>query len=227
MIRDKDYINSRLILEGGKVTTKEITMVEFPKWYADKELYIPSDTMEVFGVVCISMGDKYSVGTIPAMLNTSPLSIQEVKRGEEDYIQFVYAANSTLFNKDKVIKDTLISYTYFESFFMYAREPWYIEYEDLTRITDNLVKYAGSNVGANLALNELITAYISRSVKDKKVFHRQDQSTNYTFVELMNVFHSTQTTLSKLAGNYFSDSITSALLVKEKQPSTLERLVRQ
>jgi len=49
MKRDKDFIQSKLYLKDGKIYTKEKTVIEFPKWYENKELLDIQDFTFLFG----------------------------------------------------------------------------------------------------------------------------------------------------------------------------------
>ncbi len=121
----------------------------------------------------------------------------------------------------------MLSYNLFENFFIYAKAPWFIGYDDLIKIMDNLVSYANSNLGDNFIASELVTSFIARTKKDKSVFLRQDPTATPEFVDLTNVYFSALSTLNKVAGNYFTEGLTSALVQKEVTPTKLENLVRR
>jgi len=227
MKRDKDFIQSKLYLKDGKIYTKEKTVIEFPKWYENKELLDIQDVTYLFGVFAIIIGDKYSVSIIPTLINTSPIIIREVERDNITYIQFVYGKDDVLIDNINVVKKDLLSYNLFENFFIYAKAPWFMEYEDLIKVLDNVYPYANSNLGNNFIATELVTSFIARTKKDKSIFLRQDPTAQAEYVDLTNVYFSALSTLNKVAGNYFTEGLTSALVQKEKEPTKLENLVRQ
>ncbi|NTW91814.1 MAG: hypothetical protein HGA35_07815 [Erysipelotrichaceae bacterium] len=121
----------------------------------------------------------------------------------------------------------MLSYNLFENFFIYAKAPWFVDYEDLIKVMDNLYQYSNSNLGDNFVATELVTSFIARTKKDKTVFLRQDPTAQAEYVDLTNVYYSALSTLNKVAGNYFTEGLTSALVQKEKEPTRLENLVRQ
>lgn len=227
MKRDKDFIQSQIYIKDGKIYTKEKTIIEFPKWYENKELLDIQDVTYLYGVFAIIIGDKYSVSVIPTLINTSPIIIREVERENGTYIQFVYGKDDVLIDNTNVVKKDLLSYNLFENFFIYAKCPWFIEYEDLIKILDNLYPYSNSNLGNNFVASELVTSFIARTKKDKTVFLRQDPNAHAEYVDLTNVYFSALSTLNKVAGNYFTEGLTSALVQKEKEPTNLENLVRR
>lgn len=225
--RDPQFIGSQLYREGDKLYCKDKCIIEFPKWYEDKELATIQDTVYFYGIFAILIGDKYSVSVIPTMCQTTPIMIKEIERDGVVYNQFIYGKDDCILNNLNVVKTELLSYNFFETFYMYARAPWFIEYEDLVRLMDNLPVYANSNVGGNFISNELTTSFITRSKADKKVFFRQDGSKGSEYVDLMNVYFSALSTTNKIAGNYFMESMTSAIVQPEAKTTKLEDLVRE
>ena len=227
MKRDKDFIQSQIYIKDGKIYTKEKTIIEFPKWYENKELLDIQDVTYLYGVFAIIIGDKYSVSVIPTLINTTPIIIREVERENGTYIQFVYGKDDVLIDNTTIAKKDLLSYNIFENLFIYAKTPWFIEYEDLIKILDNIYPYSNSNLGNNFVATELVTSFIARTKKDKSVFLRQDPNAQADYVDLTNVYFSALSTLNKVAGNYFTEGLTSALVQKEVTPTRLENLVRQ
>ena len=227
MKRDKTFIESKIYIKDGKVYTREKTIIEFPKWYENKELIDIQEATYLYGVFAIIIGDKYSVSIIPTLINTTPIIVTEVERENGTYIQFIYGKDDVLIDNINVVKKDLLSYNLFENFFIYAKAPWFIGYDDLIKIMDNLVSYANSNLGDNFIASELVTSFIARTKKDKSVFLRQDPTATPEFVDLTNVYFSALSTLNKVAGNYFTEGLTSALVQKEVTPTKLENLVRR
>lgn len=227
MKRDPQFINSLLYRDGEKLRCKEKCIIEFPKWYEDKELATIQDVVYFYGIFAILIGDKYSVSVIPTLCQTTPIMIKEIERDGVVYNQFIYGKGDVIINNMNVVKMELLSYNFFETFYMYARAPWFIEYNDLLRLMDNLPTYANSNVGGNFISNELTTSFITRSAKNKETFFRQNSKDGSEYVDLMNVYYSALSTTNKIAGNYFMESITSAIVQPETQTTKLEDLVRE
>lgn len=227
MKRDKAFIESKIYIKDNKIYTKEKTIIEFPKWYENKELLDIQDITYLYGIFAIIIDGRYSVSIIPTLINTTPIIIHEVERNNIVYIQFVYGKDDILIDNINIVKKDLLSYNLFENFFIYAKVPWFIEYEDLINILDNLYAYSNSNLGNNFIATELVTSFIARTKKDKSVFFRQNIATEVSYVDLTNVYFSALSTLNKISGNYFQEGLTSALIQKETLPTKLENLVRQ
>lgn len=227
MKRDKDYIKSVVIKkDDGYYATKK-TIIEFPKWYQDKGLYEISDNTFLYGIFAMIVDDKYSVSRIPTVMNTTPLMVKEIDRDGETYIQLIYGPGDRVINSQNVLMQPFLSYEYFNGFYMLARMPWFIDYEDLIFTMDNTVKYAGNNLGSNNVGNEVLPTFISRQQEDKRMFYRSNPTGKPYFVGLMDVRYSALSTINKQAGNYPEESLVSALIIKEEKPTTLENHVRR
>jgi hypothetical protein len=227
LVRDKKFIENNLYIKNNQVYSKKTTIIEFPKWYGDKEFLDIQDVTYLYGIFAIIIDGKYSVSVIPTLISTVPIQVNEVKRDEEVYIQLTYGENNPIIDNIEVVKNEILSYTFFERFCLYAKIPWFIEYEDIIRIFDNLNKYAKSNLGEDYLATELVTSFIARTKKDKTVFYRQKPSEEIDFIDLINPFYSAISTVSKISGSYFSSGLVSALTQKEEKPNKLEKLVRQ
>lgn len=225
--RDQDFMNSVVVLKDGAYYCNQPVNIEFPKWYQDKQMFDISDNTYLYGVFSLHCGDKYSVSVIPTVLVTAPIMITEVDRNGEPYLQLRYGKGDKIIESEKVIQHSFLSFNFFNSNFMQGKVPWFLEHEDLCRIMDNMVQYAASNLGANLVSNEVVVSFITRSKKNLSKFYRINPDGEYTYIDLMDVRHSTLSTLSKFAGNYFDEALVSALVQQEKTPNRLENHVRK
>lgn len=228
MKRDADFVRSKMYKKDDKLYCKEKAIIEYPVWYEEKGLASVQETISFYGVARVAIGDTYSVMRIPTFCVTSPITVNEVEGPDGVmYRRLMYGKDDCLLESTKVIKHAIESYYFFETYFMRAREPWFIEYEDLVAILDNLPKYGGSNVGANFIANELVTSFITRDAKVKQQFFRQNAGKgSYVYVDLMSVYYSRLNTVNKIAGNRLGDSIVSAIVQKNEGETKLERHLR-
>lgn len=226
LTRDPKFISQHVTAKDGGYVTDTYTAIEFPKWFSEKGLFVTGEVSYVYGLFAIVIGDKYSVSRIPTVINTSPVSIMEIDRDGEIYIQLLYGKGSKVFDSEKIIMNPYLAYNFFDGFYMQAKVPWYMAADDLCYAMDNTVKYGATNLGSKEVNNELLTSFITRNQKDPSIFYRVNPTGKPLFVDLMDVRYSSLNTTNKLAGNYFNESIVSALVQKETKPSTLEKHVR-
>lgn len=227
MKRDKTYVQTSIQKkDDGYYTTKK-TIIEFPKWYQTKGLYEISDTTILYGIFAIIVDDKYSVCRIPTIMSTTPIMVKEIERDGEEYIQLFYGPGDKIINGDTVLMQPFLSYEYFNGFYMLAKVPWFVDYDDLCIIMDNTIKYAGNNLGSSYVGNEVLATFISRNPENKRQFFRMLNKSHPYYVGLMDVRYSALSTIAKQAGNYPEESLVSALINPEKKPTKLETHVRK
>lgn len=224
--RDPQTVKKCLVNKDNSYYTNKALTIEFPKWYMTKGLYVNEETHYLYGIFAVIVGDVYSVSLIPTVVTTLPIAVNEIERDGDVYIQLMYAAGSKVLESNKAIMQSFLAYDFFDGFFMQAKVPWFVEYEDLCILMNNTVSYGGTNLGVNQVNNELLCSFIARSSKDKREFFRVAPTGKAAFVDLMDVRYSSLSTVNKLAGNYFSESLVSALIQKETVPTTLEKHVR-
>lgn len=226
MKRDGKFIESNLYKKDGAIYTKEVTKIKFQKRFLNKDLADIGETIKIFGIFTIHIDDVYSVSLIPAMMTTSPVSIEEETIGSEDYMVFTYGKNSKIIDNDSVVKNNLLTYNLFQEFFMAGKMPWFIEYLDAVKLFDNMVKYANGKIGEYHLSDEVIISFVAKQKKDITQFHRLAPNEPYIFTAIDEVYYSVNSTLNKIAGNYFADGVISALVNPEKTPTHLENIVR-
>lgn len=223
MKRDAKFIQSKIVVKDSTIYTSEKCCIEFPKWYMDKSLANFGTTTKIYGIFAIIIGDKYSVSIIPTQIVTKYVIFKEVDRDGEPYIQLWYNKGDAIVENTTLLQKDILCYNWFETLHMYAKVPWFLEYEDVVKIMNNTPMYSGSGVGVNPLANEIMVSFLTRYTKDKHEFHRHHLNDPYTYIDLMDVYYGVSTVTNKIAGNYFNDALTSALVQKDKTTTKLEQ----
>lgn len=228
MKRSPDFFKNNTVRKGKQLICKVPVTIEVPETFFRKGLIEFGESTFFMGVCAFISGDTYSVGLIPSMFRCNPPSVNEVKREDGVYYQFQFPKNGILIEDMEVVLKDTITYNLFDLFFMEGKIPWFINYTDCVVLLGNHEKYAGSYIGSNRIVNEMMTAYITRLKSDPQIQLRFDPGNkDFRFVGLENVFFSTPSTLNKLAGNYFKDAMVSALITHQDEPTKLERVIRR
>lgn len=227
MIRNKKTIEQHVKLVDNKYVTDTLTVIEFPKRYLDKEIATIADKTYVYGIFAIIIGEVYSVSLIPSSIETNPLYIKENIRDNVEYIQFYYGKDMPIIENKNVIRNKVNTYNILEEFYLRGNIPWYIDYEDLNTIFNNMRYYADSAIGDTKLTNEIITSYIARDPSDMHIFHRLSKNKESVYIALDDIYYATLGTVNKLSGSYFDKGIVSALVQPEKSPTKLEQIIRK
>jgi hypothetical protein len=106
-------------------------------------------------------------------------------------------------------------------------------YDDLGKLFDTAASHAGSNVGDNYEVIELIASMVTRSKEDRSKYIRSVAETyadvsdgKIDYVPLSSVFYSVNSTVNKIAGSYFTDGVVSALVVPTAKVDKIESILR-
>lgn len=235
MKRNPNYIISNLFeTKEHTLLTRKECIIQFPKRYVERKMADIGVGTFVFGFLIIIMEDQYSVMTVPSLFKTNPSRISTVTIDEVEYYNFHYAAGGVVFENTQVVKKDALIYNMMEEFILKGNVPWYLSYEDLAKAFDKAKAYAGSDVAKNYAILEAITAFLSRSKKDRTIQYRHSvntlqevQKSPPDYIGLYgNVFYAAPGTVNKLAGSYFQDAIVSALVQPSDNINHVEQILR-
>jgi hypothetical protein len=233
--RDATRIKSSLTeLPNGSVFTSKGCKIYAPVWYAEKGLASIDADKYLLGIFAIVVDDAfYAVQIVTAMVQLTPSVINKVKIDGEEYFEFVFPAESTVYKNLDLVKVDTITYLIFDNFFQRGRIPWYISETDLECIFDTAEKHAGTSVGKQREVTQLITSVISRNPNDPTQSYRatiagtnQENEILPMFVPLMSIRYSASNTMTKLGGSYFGKGIVSAMVSPSQRPERIETILR-
>ena len=221
--RNGSIVKTKIKKIGTSLVAKDDIRIMVPARFKNKELVTFNMDIKVYMFAAIIDSDNnYSVTRIPAMLTLTPELTEEVLVGNEEYLLFRFAKNTIISPDTKVAKMQSLLFNIFEEFFMRGKIPWYMEYNDVSKLFLQTSKYSGSGAGNNPAAVELLTSIIARSPKDTTELFRymkEASKDNITYIALLNVYYTFNSTMAKLGGSYFDQGITSALNNPEQEPS--------
>lgn len=234
LIRDSKKILECLheLKDGSVVCSKEVK-IYIPARYKERNLAYVGSENHILGVYAITIEDKYyGVSLINAMISIDPTTTNKLKIKEDEYIEFVFSAGSTVFKSLQLVKTNTIPYLIFDEFFSKGYIPWFIGYEELGKIFDSSKKHAGANVGTNQEVTQLIASLVARDDKDRTKYYRStiDKYSDLinkppVFIPLRSVEYAATNTTNKLGGSYMSIGITSALINPSERKERIEDLL--
>ncbi len=233
--RDPSFVLSILKeTSTGQVITRVACKVQVPVRFTEVglgEIGINTFTYGLFPII-LETG-QYALMNVTALVQLDPYKLTAVTIDDIEYHEFHFQANQVLIKSMDVVKRDTLMYNVFDEFIFKGNIPWYVEYDDLGKLFDTAKKYGGSNVGTNLEVIEFIAAMVARS-KDDRTKHIRSVCNSYndaaldkvSYVPLNSVYYSVNNTLNKIAGSYFSEGVTSALVNQSKEQSKVEKLLR-
>lgn len=235
LIRDAALVMSNLVKnKTGQILTKTPCRIQVPVRFSEVglgEIGINTYTYGLFPIILES--GHYAVLNVNAIVQLNPQRLSIVTIDEVDYHEFYFDSGDVVIKASDLLKREALLYNVFDEFIFKGKIPWYVDYEDLGKLFDTAKYHAGSNVAQNLEVIEFIASMVSRSKEDRTKYIRtigesyKDFSLDkIDYVALKSVFYSVNSTVNKLAGSYFNDGVTSALVVPSTQVEKIEKILR-
>jgi hypothetical protein len=131
-----------------------------------------------------------------------------------------------------LVKNNTIVYYIFDEFFSKGYIPWYVKYEELSKVFDTALYHAGANVGKYPEVIQLITSLLARDKSDKTKYYRTIIKNHKellinppVFVPLKSIEYSATNTVSKLGGSHMAKGIISSLNSPSKRVERIEKIL--
>lgn len=230
--RKPEIIKSKLKITKNITVTTDDLLVMFPTRYINKGLCFMGDIIKVVGIYAIAdLYNNYSVVNTPIFHYLLPNNITDIEINDVKYKLLSFDKNNVFMPDNKLIVDDSFIYNIFEELFLNGNIPWYLNYNDLSNVFEESKRFSGSNIGNDNMAFEILTAIVSRSPENKKIYFRQildkvNPNSNVEFVGLNNLYYSFDNTGAKILGSYFGDGIVAALVDPEKKTSTTAEILR-
>lgn len=236
LIRDPQKVHACLqeLPDSRLIALKEVK-IYVPARFEEQGLYeqVGSDTY-IVGIYAIVVEDKYyAVSLVNAMIRVDPSSELKVKIQGEDYFEFTFAPGTSVFPTVNLVKNDVLVYRIYNEFISKGKIPWYLGYSELGQIFDTAQYHAGANIGQNPEVTELIVSIITRDAADKVKYYRttinkpgEDVNKEPSFIPLRSVTYGATNTTNKLAGSYWQEGLTSALVSPSERVERIESLLR-
>ena len=235
LVRDrKRVLDSLSVRPDRSVITKTGCTIYFPTRFVDRSLAEIGVSNLCIGLFPIVIEEKYySLVSVNSMIHLEPSEITKTSYEDTEYYELHFPRASVVIQSLTFVKDDVVLYRLYDELFSKGKIPWYIGYEDLGKLYDTAAKFAGSSVGSNPEVIQLLTSLITRNKYDRAEYYRtvvknrRDLVDNPpVFIPLKSVFWAATNTVNKLAGSYFSDGVTSALLNPSSRVEPIEAILR-
>lgn len=235
LTRDAQFIHSCLHeTKDAKLIALEPVKIYIPARFEERGLAEVGAENRIIGIYAMVAGDKYAVSLVNAMLEIKPSSTLLIKIDEIDYYEFSFDKGQVICpNLNLVKKDTLV-YKIYDEILAKGKAPWFMDYLDLGNIFNTAKEYAGTNVGSNNVVTELIISLLSRDNQDKTKYYRttvqsleEIKSRPPFVIPLTSVEYAATNTTNKLAGSYYHTGVVSALNNESTRTEKIEEILRK
>lgn len=236
LVRDASKVHSCLAeLPDGRLVTKKPLRIYIPARFEEASLAFIGVETNIIGIFAIVTEDNYyGVSMVNAMIRIEPTSIMKIEIEGEWYYEFSFEAGSTVISDMNLVKTDVLVYKIYNEIVAKGHVPWYLSYMDLGKIFDSARKHAGANIGGQREVTELLISLISRDPDDRHRYYRQAVKTSAdlhkkkpAYISLRSVIYAATNTVNKLAGSYFTDAVTSALVSPAERVERIENILRK
>lgn len=235
-IRDKQSVIKTLQQNAdSSVVTLTGCSIYIPKRFVEKSMAEIGSSNYTIGFFPIVTDDnKYLLFSAIAYVYLNPSEIKTCSIDNIEFIEFRFDKNTTVINSMQLVqKDTLV-YSVFNEFITNGNIPWYMTYDDAGNMFDTASSIAGTSIGSNPEIIEILVSFISRQKQNRMLSFRHlykdgnvDKNITPAYIALKSVTYSAKNTTAKLAGSHFDEGITSALNNPTNKPDTIGSILRK
>lgn len=235
LVREPSRIHTDLLESPtGQVVTTKGCKIYFPAYYPERHLANLKDQKFVFGFFMIVVDDRfYALQSAMAMIQLNPAAISQVKLDGEPFFEMVFPPNSVVYKSLDLVRADMLTYLVFDNFWQKGKFPVFADIEDLENLFDTAEKHAGTSVGNQREIFQLITSMVTRKRGELLKSYRtsvRTQADRLTirpdFVPLMSIRYSATNTLTKIGGSHMETGITSALISPATRSEPIEAFLR-
>lgn len=229
-IRNSAAIAALLLKKENTFLTKEEIKIIIPARYVDKELaFIEHEqirTVAIFAIV--DSKNNYTVVNAPIFIPLSPSDIEDAIIDGEQMKVLSFEPFSVVMPNTICVKSEQHMYDLYDEFITKGNVPWFMNYLDFSNLFARAKMFAGSKIGANRPVLEILAANVARNSKNLKQLYRYaiksiDDINKIPMypVGLGNVYLSRTSTISAISGGHLSDGIINKINNPEDQPTLL------
>lgn len=234
LLRDSTRVNQVLVKKDRKVLAKQPCRITIPEIYERKGLAELGLDNYIVAIYAINTGTHYANSIVPAMMRTQPSKISRVTIHNAPYIALDYEPGAAVIDQTELVRSESLIYNVFDTIIAGGRVPWNMNYDDMGRILKHAAQFAGSRIGNNHEVIELLVSMLARDPDNPnleyrhtlKSFDQIDKRPPF-FSPLRSVQFLATNTTSKLAGSLFSEGVVSALVNPSESTERIEELLRR
>lgn len=235
LVRDAAKVQSALkeTSDGRLIALREVKLYIPSRWEGHRGLARIGVETYVTGICGLVVDDLYYVASVVcAMFRIEPTATLRTMIDGDEYFEFVFAPGSTVLASLDLLKSDTLTYYIFNEIMTKGRVPAYLSLDDLGGLFETAQLHAGAKIGGNQEVTELIASIIARDPEDRSKYYRQTiqdlsslRNRPPAYVPLRSVQYAASNTTNKLAGSYYKDALTSALVNPATRVERVESLL--
>lgn len=226
--RNRTLLMDNFQTVGDQVMVRQACKIVIPYNYLKYRLARIGERTNILAVAGVIIGEEYGVLNGCCSLEITPSTTRQVVVGGVEYLEFEFEAGSIVVGSLDFVIDSDLLYDMHMYFYANGRVPWFMDYDDLSRLFILHRPYGGLNIAPNNIPFEIYTAMICRDPKNKfKLYRHTDMKFTPVVIPFNSVLFNANSTTAKLLGSNLVDGFASALANPTTQSEPLENMLRQ
>lgn len=187
-----------------------------------------SDKVNTLAVGMATINDsEYANLGILSNIEIHPSDVDKETIYGVDYTKIVLKTGDTFINSCEVVKNPNVIYCIWIEFINQGKPPPTFEYEDIAHVFDKSVPLAGTDIGVDPVLYEVVVSHLCRSLRNKYIqFRYTDGKGPMAIVPLRSVPLAPESTQGRIIGSYSDHGIVSAINHPSKSHHIFEDILR-
>lgn len=187
-----------------------------------------SDVVTTIGVCDLIIDETYHVAlNILAQITIEPSDFKYMTYQGIDYLVLTLQKGDKFMSSYRVVQDQHVIYVLWTDFVTSGKLPYWYDYKSLLKIFRHAVKLTGSGIGVSQSVFAGIIGHLARDKNKITVQYRlTDMTKPMRWIALNAISSASSSTVARLNGSYFRDTLTSALRIEVDQQQPFENLLR-
>ena len=227
LIKDVKTVSKNFIpKDEGELVVKE-TLLLFPVRFVEIGLAKLKRTVEIPRIYMVIVDNKYAVSTIPVSMEVSPNKIEIEDIDGVEYYVLTFLPNSIFTANRKSVKSSGLIYDLYNEFLVKGKIPFFIDYDSISSIFLNILKYGGSDIGKDHVIIDTLVSIVARDSKDLKAYYRTTSMKEpFTPIGLDNIISGYHNNTARLTGSYLQLGIGAAINDQVEEATPIEKVLR-
>lgn len=229
LVRNPDKVKLGIKQVGDRLIAVSTVRYYIPEPYVKSPLASVGADTRIIGVHGIVVDGYYAASVALAMIPITPSSTNIVVIDDESYMEFTFQPGDIIVPNTNLVKFSTLVYQAFDTFVALGKIPWYLSKDNVATLFDTSKLHASANLGVNTAVIETAMSVLARQNNDRTKYYRHNaekDSEEPSYIPMNSVAYQATNTTAKLSGAYFSDGLSSALVIESKTKENIEDLLR-
>ncbi len=234
MVRDRVNVPKALKIVGDELIAVKELKIAIPYRFFNRKLASLGETITTTVVFAVIVGNTWDLMMVPAMLSLTPEDTTVEVIDDEDFMVLSFGRGAVVSPNVNMIRSDQVAWEIYDGFYGSGYKPWYVWYDEYSKLLALAGKYSGINLSPNNLPHELTVAQIARDSKDRTLAYRLSLRRGYVagttqepyITPLQSVLFGANNLSTQLVGAYLRDGILTAMTYPSTKSEPIEELLR-